>query len=166
MIVLSGKGKSPLRTRVKFLIGGLFIIVASLFTIFASTVYNQAIATTNTDLISNAVIILFITDVDEMLHGIVMTIYPRMAKEEEADAQVKEELKSLVEEENTKLKTEMKEMKTELKEIIKSEVSKQVQAEVTKIREDGKANSEEQMKAEVLKQVQAEVAKIRVGTER
>ena len=147
MAVLSGKGRSPSHKRIKFLIGGLILIVASSFTIFASTVYNQAIATTNSELISNAVIILFITDIDEMLHGIIMTIHPREVKKEEADAQVKEELKTLVEEENTKLKvelkTERKEMKTELEEIIKAEVSKQVQAEVANIQEKTKTELEE-----------------------
>ena len=64
--------------------------------------------TTNTEPISNTVIILFVTDIDEMLHGVVTTIHSRGVKKEEADAQVKEELKTLVEEENTKLKIELK----------------------------------------------------------
>ena len=166
MVVLSGKGRSPLHKRIKFLIGGLSLIVAASFTMFASTVYNRAIATTNTELISNAVIILFITDIDEMLHDLVMTIRPREVKKEEADPQVKEEVKTFVEEENTKLKvelkTERKEMKTELEEIVNVEVTKQVQAKVAKIQEDMKT----EMKAQVLELVQAEVAKIRSGVER
>ena len=103
MIVLSGTGRSPLFKRIKFLIDGALLMAAASFTIFASTVYNQAIATTNTELISNAVIILFITDIDEMVHGIAMTIYPRQIKKEEAKySELKEEEEHAEEKENAK----------------------------------------------------------------
>ena len=63
--------------------------VASLFTVYASTTYNWAIATSNTELITNVVIILFITDIDEMADGILMAISPASAfnegEEEEQD---------------------------------------------------------------------------------
>merc|ERR1712194_275863 len=148
LVILSIKGKSPLHQRVKFLFCGLCFIVASTFTVFASTVYNQAIATSNTDLIANAVIILFITDIDEMLYELLTVINPRWAsvqieqgcdtpreikedKEEEKGGDVsqrlREEMKSLLEDERSKWKTEWeKEMKIEL--------GKQVRAEIGKIR--------------------------------
>ena len=147
-MVIFIQGKSPLQQRVKFLFCGLCFIVAASFTLFASTIYNQAIATTNTELIANAVIILFITDVDEMLFDLLTVINPSWARvhfEQDVDAprEVKEdskeerddvtqtlrkEMKSLLEEEKNKWKAEWE---TEMK----IELGKQVQAEIGKIRQ-------------------------------
>ena len=122
LVILSGKARSPSHLRVKYFIGGLCLILASSFIMFASTVYNMAIATSNTDLVANAVIILFIVDIDEMMHSILVTMNPNWADnkeiEEDGDAskKMKEEVKSLLEED------------------MKTEVKKQVQVEVEKIR--------------------------------
>merc|ERR1712194_720245 len=89
LVILSIKGKSPLHQRVKFLFCGLCFIVASTFTVFASTVYNQAIATSNTDLIANAVIILFIADIDEMTYAFLTTIIPCLADSEDISVELK-----------------------------------------------------------------------------
>ena len=48
--------------------------VTSLSTLYVSSIYNNAIATKNTELIENAVIVLFITDLDEMLHYVLKAI--------------------------------------------------------------------------------------------
>ena len=59
--------------------------VASLFTLFTSIVYNIAIATSDTDLIMNAVIILFICDLDELMYDILIEINPCYAANEEVE---------------------------------------------------------------------------------
>merc|ERR1712087_816161 len=87
LIVLSGTAQDPTNQKIRFFIGGTFLIIASSFTIYASTTYNWAIATSNTELVTNAVIILFITDIDEMVDEIVMAIDPSWASEEEKDGE-------------------------------------------------------------------------------
>jgi hypothetical protein len=76
LVALSGKKNKPLHQRIHYFIGGLSLSVTSLFTLFASIVYNFAIATTDTDLIMNAVIILFINDIDELMNDILIEIDP------------------------------------------------------------------------------------------
>ena len=83
--MLSGKERHQTRDKIRFFIGGAVLNVASLFTVYASTTYNWAIATSNTELIANAVIILFITDIDEMAHGILVAISPALAFNEGGD---------------------------------------------------------------------------------
>ena len=146
------------------------MIVASSFTMFASTVYNMAIATTNTELIANAVIILFITDIDEMTYALLTTINPRWADSEEieeggdASQEMKEELKSLVED---KIKT----LKTEWEQDMKTQVKTQVQAEVEKMRSQLKTEFNAELekchqiingKAPVVKAAQDNVANMAV----
>merc|ERR1712157_431844 len=82
MIVLSSKARHS-GHRFRLFLGGLFLMTASVITLFVSAIYNEAIATSNSELISNAVIILFITDLDEMIFDIVVTINPNWIKEEE-----------------------------------------------------------------------------------
>merc|ERR1711966_557281 len=94
------------------------------------------------------VIILFIADIDEMLHSLVVTFHRRVVNKEKVDAQVKEEMKTLVEEENNKLKVEMK---TELKENMKTQL------------EEKMTEWDEKIEAEVSKRVQVEVAKLSTG---
>ena len=74
MIVLAIRVGHGNRTRMRFLLGGLFLSTVMLFTLFVSILYNQAIATTNTEVIINAVVILFITDTDEYLYKILTLI--------------------------------------------------------------------------------------------
>jgi len=74
LLIISGKNRHSRHTRLRFFFGGLFLNVVTLFTIFASVIYNQAIATSNIAIIENSVIILFITDIDELLHSIISTI--------------------------------------------------------------------------------------------
>ena len=64
LIVLSGKQRHSLKSRIRFFFGGMFTIATSLFALFVTTVYNQAIAASNTALIENSVIVLFITDLE------------------------------------------------------------------------------------------------------
>jgi len=71
-----------------FLSGFLFFGLTTI-AVFASVFYNQALATTDTELIVNAVILLFINDLDEQFMNILHTtnpfwIYERLEEIEEA----------------------------------------------------------------------------------
>ena len=65
MIFLSAKSGYNFNTRARFFLGGFLLITVTAFTLFASVVYNKAIATSNTDIITNAVVILIVMDLDE-----------------------------------------------------------------------------------------------------
>ncbi|KAL7541121.1 hypothetical protein ACHAXR_011494, partial [Thalassiosira sp. AJA248-18] len=57
LIMLSTKSGHKLHRRLRYFIGGMLLNVVTLFTLFASILYNQAIASTNTEIIANSVII-------------------------------------------------------------------------------------------------------------
>ncbi len=78
MLVLCAKEGHPMNWRVRYFFGGLFLVTVTTFTLFASTIYNKAIATSNTEIISNAVIILFITDLDEQFFSLLEVIDGRL----------------------------------------------------------------------------------------
>ena len=78
--------------KVRFFLGGVILIIPAMITLFASIVYNRAIAETDTDLIANAVVILFITDLDEMAHSILVSICPRLDAGEYPLKEVQEKL--------------------------------------------------------------------------
>merc|ERR1712003_323804 len=63
----------------------------SAYTAYASTVYNLAIATNDPDLIANAVIILFVTDIDELMDEIKLEIESDWVLEPEDQKQDEEE---------------------------------------------------------------------------
>jgi hypothetical protein len=59
----------------------------TVFTAYSSAVYNIAIARSNTDIVVNSVIILFITDIDEQFYRVIFTATPKWLeklKEEQA----------------------------------------------------------------------------------
>ena len=93
LIWLSGKSRDSRTKILRFFFCGVILAVASIFTLFASIIYNNAIATTNTDLIANAVIILFITDLDEMVLSILASINPCWFSKDEPIKEVDERLK-------------------------------------------------------------------------
>ena len=68
LILLSGKSRHDSKMRIRFFLGGFFLTFVSSFTIFATTVYNIAIAGSNTEIIVNAVVILFVVEMDEQFH--------------------------------------------------------------------------------------------------
>ena len=94
---------------------------STLFTLFSSTVCNYAIARTDTDLISNAVIILFIVDLDKLICDILIKINPSLgnggggeAKEDNEDKkQLKTELKN-VNEENEGIKKKVQQVEEKI----------------------------------------------------
>merc|ERR1712032_355741 len=76
LVVLSGKQRNVIQTRVRFFVGGTLLATLSLFTFYTSIIYNDAIATSDTDIIMNSVAILFISDVDELTFEILHTLNP------------------------------------------------------------------------------------------
>merc|ERR1712085_49904 len=62
--------------RARFFVGGLLLCFINIYTLYASTIYNRATATSNTELITNSVIVLFITEIDEKLFELIDSNYP------------------------------------------------------------------------------------------
>ena len=105
------------------------MIVVSVLILFVSVIYNAAIATSNSELISNAVIILFLTDLDKLVYDIVLTINPDWDSEEEEDTdasnetQMKAKLKKVenknseIERKNSQLEEELGNVRTEMVEL-------------------------------------------------
>mmetsp|Transcript_32680 Transcript_32680/g.74122 ORF Transcript_32680/g.74122 Transcript_32680/m.74122 type:complete len:250 (+) Transcript_32680:3-752(+) len=71
MILLAGKQRLSTQRRVKFFIGGTFLVSITLFILYVSAIYNKTIATSNTDLIINSVAILFIMEIDERVYELI-----------------------------------------------------------------------------------------------
>ena len=74
MIIHSAQVRHSRYARARIFIGGLLLNLVTTFVLYTSTIYNKAIATSNTDIIVNAVIILFITDIDEFSFVIIEAI--------------------------------------------------------------------------------------------
>jgi hypothetical protein len=69
------------------LVGGACLVMITAFTAYSSAVYNIAIARSNTDIVVNSVVILFITDLDEQFYRVISTASPNWLeklKEEQA----------------------------------------------------------------------------------
>lgn len=76
LLILSAKRRHSMLTRARHFAGGWLLFSVTAFAMFVTFLYNRAIATSNTELIMNAVIILFICDLDEMFYEIIMVINP------------------------------------------------------------------------------------------
>mmetsp|Transcript_34458 Transcript_34458/g.60582 ORF Transcript_34458/g.60582 Transcript_34458/m.60582 type:complete len:182 (+) Transcript_34458:5970-6515(+) len=74
MVVLSGKERHDIPTRIRLFFGGTLLGAVSIFTFYVSSLYNGVIATSNTEIILNSVVILFICDVDELIYDILIVI--------------------------------------------------------------------------------------------
>jgi len=74
LVALSAKERHDRNTQMRYFVGGTLLLVVTIFTFVVSFNYNYAIATSNTELVANSVIILFITDTDERLYGILESI--------------------------------------------------------------------------------------------
>ena len=74
LVLLSAKARHPWHQRLRFFVCGLVLIFVSAYTAYASIVYNLAIARNDPSLIANAVIILFVTDIDELMDEIKLEI--------------------------------------------------------------------------------------------
>jgi len=80
LVALSGKTECSIWDRVRFFFGGTLVFILSVFTLYASVIYNMAIATSNTEIVMNSVVILFICDVDELNFDILVTINENWAE--------------------------------------------------------------------------------------
>ncbi|KAL7479414.1 hypothetical protein ACHAW6_005154 [Cyclotella cf. meneghiniana] len=76
LVLMSTKTWHHWHWRIRFFCGGMSLILITTYAIYASTVYNSAIARTNSGLVANAVIILFITDVDEQIFSLLEAMSP------------------------------------------------------------------------------------------
>merc|ERR1711957_19510 len=76
LIILSGKRRNSHLIRCRLFIGGTVLFMISIYTLYVSVIYNVAIATSNTEMIMNSVVIIFICDMDELVFDILMTINP------------------------------------------------------------------------------------------
>jgi hypothetical protein len=69
------------------IVGGACLVIITAFTAYSSAVYNIAIARSNTQIVVNSVIILFIIDIDEQFYRVIFTVTPKWLeklKEEQA----------------------------------------------------------------------------------
>lgn len=72
MIKHSVKKRHGRNAQFRLFIGGTLLTFITLFTTYVSTIYNSAIATSNTEIIINSVIILFVCHLDELIYKILM----------------------------------------------------------------------------------------------
>jgi len=119
------------------------MIITSLFVMYTSIIYNNAIAVTDTDLIANAVIILFVTDLDEMMLSILVVLYPDLFPKDDLSEVIKEKVETL-ESEVLQLTGKMAKVEAEnveRKDCVESEMSelrdtnKRFKIEMTDLRE-------------------------------
>ncbi len=68
LLLFCGKRGHGILYRIRSYFGGFILSWVSALAIYASAVYNQAIARSQTDIIANAVLIMFVVDVDEYFH--------------------------------------------------------------------------------------------------
>ena len=121
MIAFSSKDGHSWSKRVRYFFGGLVLIVLSTFVVFASSIYNQRIATSDTELITNVVVILFLSDLDEMADSGLMAVNPSWAAEEDEQEESADARLDQVLLENSNMKKENAAMKQEL-ELVKYKV--------------------------------------------
>jgi hypothetical protein len=76
LILLSAKQRHQFNSRLRFFAGGTLLTAVTCFTLYVSTIYNKAIATSDTEIIINSVVILFICEVAELIFGILKSINP------------------------------------------------------------------------------------------
>ena len=68
--------KSVVTVSLRMLISGIFHLGMTVLALFCSFYYNLALATTNTELIVNAIILLFINDLDEQIMNAIHALFP------------------------------------------------------------------------------------------
>ncbi|KAL7550718.1 hypothetical protein ACHAWF_013934 [Thalassiosira exigua] len=80
LVLFSSNARHNVKRRMAFLLGGMLLICVTSFTLYTSTIYNAAIATSNTEIIMNSVVILFICDIDELTYDILTALSPRFVQ--------------------------------------------------------------------------------------
>ena len=80
-------------------ISGLVLLILSGVALFSSFVYNRALAEKNTDLIMNAVVLIFVMDIDDQIYMICEKSFPMWTKGVDKDIKDKIEGGTCIEEE-------------------------------------------------------------------
>merc|ERR1719162_1686333 len=65
MIKLSGKKRHSKSFRARLFSGGVILCCITMYTVYASAIYIMATATSDTELVTDSVVILILTEVDE-----------------------------------------------------------------------------------------------------
>jgi len=76
LILMSSRPWHNKFRRMRFFFAGVLMILITVTALYASTVYNIAIARSNPELVENAVIVLYLVDVDEQLYGFMEVACP------------------------------------------------------------------------------------------
>ena len=122
LIFLSAKERYSPQDRIRFFYGGTLLTFISLFTLFVSTIFNLAIATSDTEVIVNSVIILFVDDVDELFYDILNVINSRLVKVMSHEGGVSEdsvnESVKILKTQNLQLQVKVEHMETEMEKIV------------------------------------------------
>mmetsp|Transcript_12360 Transcript_12360/g.18402 ORF Transcript_12360/g.18402 Transcript_12360/m.18402 type:complete len:192 (-) Transcript_12360:90-665(-) len=74
LIYHSAKITHSFKSRIRYFVGGTCLCSITLFALYVSTVYNKAIATSNTQIILTAVVVLFVTEFDRWIFSILEAI--------------------------------------------------------------------------------------------
>ncbi|KAK1733561.1 leucine-rich repeat protein [Skeletonema marinoi] len=99
LIYHSAKITHSFKSRIRYFFGGTCLCLITLFALYVSTVYNKAIATSNTDIIVNSVIVLFAMDVDEWIFSTLEAINDNWTSHSSAsDDEMKDKIASQQEE--------------------------------------------------------------------
>jgi len=72
LLIMSGQRRHGIHRRMSYFTGGLILTLVSAFAMYSSIVYNQAISTSDSALIANVVVIIFVVDVDEYVYMVMM----------------------------------------------------------------------------------------------
>merc|ERR1711957_486531 len=70
MIKLSGKKRHSKSFRARLFSGGVILCCITVYTVYASAIYIMATATSDTELVTDSVVILILTEVDEKLFAL------------------------------------------------------------------------------------------------
>lgn len=81
LLVLCAKRRHSVFAKIRFFFGGLCLVMITAYTAYASTIYNMAIARSNTDIVVNSVVTLFITHIDEQFYLLFLAALPSWVKE-------------------------------------------------------------------------------------
>eukprot|EP00984_Skeletonema_dohrnii_P014363 scaffold6018_cov94-Skeletonema_dohrnii-CCMP3373.AAC.3 len=115
LIYHSSKVRHPLGSRIRYFIGGMCLCSITLFALYVSTVYNSAIATSNTAIIANSVIVLFIMEIDEYIFSAVDAINDKWT-EHAADTKVSDMEKEIARQ-RAQIETQQEEIDNQRKDL-------------------------------------------------
>ena len=90
-IVMSMKqvDQGLIRKDVTLVVSGLMLLFLTIFAIYSSFVYNRALAEKNTDLILNAVVLIFVMELDDKIFIIFKKFFPRWTENVKQDIKLK-----------------------------------------------------------------------------